>query len=355
MSGLQSQSPGFESGHVNKWIAPIPLVLLRLLPASAAEQEALRMDTKRSATGGAVFVLVLVGSLAWTVAEAVYVLTSDADQAEPQGECSACPEGTKSFKDIASSDSRVGSLEALFRAEERTATRNILTGRSLNGNYRDKYFFHQANLIGTTWVDNRRTTLHVSPAPENNASLLEYWYTRVLGELSKYVNTEFFPVETMKFDNLCHNFNQHEWLDESGAVLTVEKDDGGAITGITVATTNDNGAPIPLTVPTEDAETLGALLASSPSKTETYGPDTTFTFAAGTLNEGDLSKPHLRELASIPKATADDMVEEAAPITALNRFVDVAEDAREEIEEEAGEQGFVVEELAGEIVSVTGE
>lgn len=62
-------------------IAPIPLVLLRLLPASAAEQEALRMDTKRSATGGAAFVLVLVGSLAWTVAEAVYVLTADADEA----------------------------------------------------------------------------------------------------------------------------------------------------------------------------------------------------------------------------------------------------------------------------------
>ena len=62
-------------------IAPIPLVLLRLLPASAAEQEALRTDTKRSATGGAAFVLVLVGSLAWTVGEAVYVLASEADAA----------------------------------------------------------------------------------------------------------------------------------------------------------------------------------------------------------------------------------------------------------------------------------
>lgn len=56
------------------------MVLLRLLPASAAEQEALRADTKRSIRGGAAFVSVLVGSLAWTLAEAVYVLSSDADE-----------------------------------------------------------------------------------------------------------------------------------------------------------------------------------------------------------------------------------------------------------------------------------
>lgn len=56
-------------------------MLLRLLPASAAEQESLRTDTKRSVTGGTVFVTVLVGSLAWTVAEAVYVLTAKADEA----------------------------------------------------------------------------------------------------------------------------------------------------------------------------------------------------------------------------------------------------------------------------------
>ncbi|CBJ32848.1 conserved unknown protein [Ectocarpus siliculosus] len=61
-------------------ISPVPLVLLRLLPASAAEQEALRADTKRSMRGGAAFVSVLVGSLAWTLAEAVYVLSSDADE-----------------------------------------------------------------------------------------------------------------------------------------------------------------------------------------------------------------------------------------------------------------------------------
>lgn len=67
--------------HHGAQIAPIPLVLLRLLPASAAEQETLRMDTKRSAAGGAAFVAVLVASLAWTCGEAVYVLVSDADEA----------------------------------------------------------------------------------------------------------------------------------------------------------------------------------------------------------------------------------------------------------------------------------
>lgn len=33
----------------------------------------------------------------------------------------------------------------------------------------------------------------------------------------------------------------------------------------------------------------------SPSKTEAYGADTTFTFAAGTLDAGNLSKPAVSE------------------------------------------------------------
>lgn len=79
-SGIETFVPTQQSQ-----IAPIPLVLLRLLPASSAEQEALRMNTKRSVTGGAAFVLVLVGSLAWTVVEAVYVLMSGATQAVESG------------------------------------------------------------------------------------------------------------------------------------------------------------------------------------------------------------------------------------------------------------------------------
>ena len=39
------------------------------------------METKRSPRGGAAFLVVLVGSLAWTVGEAFVVLMSDADEA----------------------------------------------------------------------------------------------------------------------------------------------------------------------------------------------------------------------------------------------------------------------------------
>lgn len=46
-----------------------------------------------------------------------------------QGECSLCPGGTQSFQDVASSDPDIGPLEALFRTEERTTTRYMLTGR----------------------------------------------------------------------------------------------------------------------------------------------------------------------------------------------------------------------------------
>ncbi|CAM9748257.1 unnamed protein product [Ascophyllum nodosum] len=68
-------------------IAPIPLVLLRLLPASAEDQETLRLDTKRSVRGGATFLFVLLGSLMWTLGEAFYVLASDVDS-PPRAETS---------------------------------------------------------------------------------------------------------------------------------------------------------------------------------------------------------------------------------------------------------------------------
>lgn len=68
------------------------------------------------------------------------------------------------------------------------------------------------------------------------------------------------------------------------------KDPSGAITGMELTTSIDNGAPIPLTVPTAMAVDLGML---TPARTETYGADTTYTFAAGTLNTGDLDKPDL--------------------------------------------------------------
>lgn len=44
-----------------------------------------------------------------------------------------------------------------------------------------------------------------------------------------------------------------------------------------------------------DTLQFSAIFSSTPAKTETYGADTTFTFAAGTLNAGDLCKPALSE------------------------------------------------------------
>lgn len=104
----------------------------------------------------------------------------------------------------------------------------------------------------------------------------------------------FVTEQTLKFDNLCHNFYEHEDLDNSGAILTATKDPAGTIIGMALATTKANGAPIPLTVPTASVASVG-LNGLTPSKIATYGADTTYTFAAGTLNVADLDKPALTE------------------------------------------------------------
>lgn len=65
-------------------------------------------------------------------------------------------------------------------------------------NYRDKYMFHQANLVSTTWATSTTDPMYVSPRPTNNPSLLEYWYIRVLGEMAKYLNTAAFPVQVSR-------------------------------------------------------------------------------------------------------------------------------------------------------------
>ena len=54
--------------------------------------------------------------------------------------------------------------------------------------------FHQANVASTTWAaagDN----LAVNPVPTDNPSLLQYWYERVLSQMSKFINTSAFPIK----------------------------------------------------------------------------------------------------------------------------------------------------------------
>lgn len=103
--------------------------------------------------------------------------------------------------------------------------------------------------------------------------------------------------KTLKFDDLCHNFYQHEDLDNTGAVITAAKDATGAITGFALDGPT-SGAPIPLTVPSSQAASISQAISQSnlsPAKTETYGSDTTYTFATGSLDTGDLSKPSVSE------------------------------------------------------------
>lgn len=61
-------------------------------------------------------------------------------------------------------------------------------------------------------------------------------------------------LQTVKFDDLCYNFYEHEYLDQSEPILTISKNEAGLITGLTMANTLLNGAPIPFTVPTVDAQ-----------------------------------------------------------------------------------------------------
>ena len=61
-------------------------------------------------------------------------------------------------------------------------------------------------------------------------------------------------LQTLKFDDLCFNFYEHQYLDESDTTLTVSKNAEGLITGMTMVNNVVNGAPIPFTVPTANAE-----------------------------------------------------------------------------------------------------
>lgn len=67
---------------------------------------------------------------------------------------------------------------------------------------------------------------------------------------------------------------------------------------MTLSGPTNSGAPIPLTVPSSLSASVSAAISASnlsPEKTETYGSDTTYTFATGTLDTGDLSKPAFSE------------------------------------------------------------
>ncbi|CAN0428257.1 unnamed protein product [Pylaiella littoralis] len=174
-----------------------------------------------------------------------------------------------------------GSIENLFATEAATTTRYLLSGR------RDKYMFHQANIIPAGDIG------------DGTQSLLDYWYERVMQDFSKWMT---FPVKSVKFDDLCTDFKLHEALDDSSPYATMGLDATGAVTGFTYVSGSGAGL-VPLTVPT-------ALAASIPTtgltviESETYGTDTTYY-----LKDDDADnvarvgiKPDASELAQVPTA-----------------------------------------------------
>lgn len=57
-----------------------------------------------------------------------------------------------------------------------------------------------------------------------------------------------FSQQSVKFDDLCTNFQHHEELDSSSAVVTVTKTSTGTISGMTLSSSSSVGV-IPITVP----------------------------------------------------------------------------------------------------------
>eukprot|EP00904_Undaria_pinnatifida_P003099 jgi/Undpi1/12790/HiC_scaffold_7.g02457.m1 len=165
---------------------------------------------------------------------------------DDSGGCDSCGGDIQSF----------GSTDALFTTEARTTSRYILAG------HRDKYMFHQANVI---------------PASDlpGSTSLLAYWYQVVMEELSSLLA---FPVTSKKFDDLCTEFTLHETLDHSQAYLTADiSTETGEITGLTLNTGSGRSAGfIPLTVPITVNVPTGTLIVGS---TERYGSDKTVYLA----------------------------------------------------------------------------
>eukprot|EP00904_Undaria_pinnatifida_P003100 jgi/Undpi1/12791/HiC_scaffold_7.g02458.m1 len=150
-----------------------------------------------------------------------------------------------------------GSTDALFTWEAQTASRYILAG------HRDKYMFHQANVIPAS---------DLSGSP----SLLEYWYQQVMEELTSYLA---FPVTSKKFDDLCSEFTLHEDLDYAEPYAIADIDTAtGNIVNLRMRTKRRRTVGfIPITVPSTLTVNTGSLVVGS---TETYGSDTTIYLAS---------------------------------------------------------------------------
>ncbi|CAM9243838.1 unnamed protein product, partial [Pylaiella littoralis] len=173
------------------------------------------------------------------------------------------PDGTEDFQAFQTA-------ENLFATEAETTVRHLLTGR------RDKYMFHQANVIPTEvpgWTaDGTTTTIEES-------SILLYWYRIILEELSKYINIKdaasAFPVRSVKFDDLCTNFRHHEDLDASLSVVTITKTAAGTIADVRLSSNGGAAGVVPVTFPTNTVDETTEW-EMQVYRSEVYGSDTTY-------------------------------------------------------------------------------
>ncbi|CAM9431410.1 unnamed protein product [Scytosiphon promiscuus] len=207
---------------------------------------------------------------------------SNLNPAEDKGTCSECDD-IQSF----------GSIDALYETEAATTTRQILMGR------RDKYMFHQANVIQNSAI--------------SGGSLLARWYQDVMAKLSEFIA---FPVTSNKFDDHCAEFTLHEDLDGSGAVLTATLDNvSGSISGVSLSASGTAGL-IPFTVPSSETVPTTGLTVGS---TVTYGSDTTYYLATSSADiPTPASAPDASSLAPIGTVVATDepVADEAAAVAA---------------------------------------
>lgn len=73
---------------------------------------------------------------------------------------------------------------------------------------RDKYMFHQANVIPTA-------------TPTGTKSLLEYWYEVVFAKLAEFINTNTFPI-TVRIDFRARRmlFSSDKSKKEASVIIT---------------------------------------------------------------------------------------------------------------------------------------
>ena len=61
-------------------------------------------------------------------------------------------------------------------------------------------------------------------------------------------------LQSVIFDDLCTNFQHHEELDASNALITVTKTQSGEITGASLDISSETVGVVPITVPTGDVD-----------------------------------------------------------------------------------------------------